>query len=315
MATTIPSRRIEFKTVDGVTLRGDYYSVDTNGAPIVVMTQGLTLLKEHHLQNWAFRFQQAGYAVLAYDHRGWGSSDGGSAGNEHLRNEVNPLRQAEDYHDAVIFASTLPGVDGKRICIWGIGHSGGASTIAAADDANVKAVILMMPWLSGRRDAAGFPPGAMEEMWKERRALCLGSSSSQDLKFIQVWDKDRDEAEGERGNILIHGSMPYEFSAVLRKLSDAAGTPWENTLSLRSLYCIQRSEPKDYMRRIHVPCLHLAASEDVLTGTLEEHKVAFQTGNEPHEFVQLPSHHIDNYFDEAFEEGMKAQIAFLKKHL
>ena len=171
----------------------------------------------------------------------------------------------------------------------------------------------MMPWLSGRRDAAGFPPGAMEQMWEERRALCLGSCS--DLKFMQVWDEDQIEAEGERGNILIHGPMLYEFSAELRKLSTAAGTPWENRLSLRSLYCIQRSEPKDYMRRINVPCLHLAASEDVLTGTLEEHKAAFELGNEPHEFVQLLTHHIGNYFDEAFEVGVKAQIAFLKKHL
>ena len=315
MATTTPSRRVEFKSVDGVTLRGDYYPVSSTDAPIIVMTQGLTLLKEHHLQNWATRFQQAGYAVLAYDHRGWGSSDGGSAGNEHLCNEVNPLRQAEDYHDAVIFAGGLPEIDGARICIWGIGHSGGASTIAAADDPNIKAVILMMPWLSGRRDAAGFPPGAMDEMWNERRELCRGSSTAKDLKFIQVWNKDQTEAEGERGNILIHGPMPYEFSAGLRKLSDAAGTPWENRLSLRSLYCIKRSDPKDYMRRIRVPCLHLAASEDVLTGTLEEHKAAFETGNEPHEFVQLPTHHVGNYFDDAFEEGTKAQIAFLKKHL
>jgi hypothetical protein len=266
-------------------------------------------LKEHHLPRFAVRLQQQGYAVLAYDHRGWGSSGG------EPRNETNPLRQAEDYHDAVIFAGTLPGIDAKRICVWGIGHSGGAATIAAADDPNIKAVILVMPWLSGIRDASGFVAGHLAETWDERKEMCL-NSTPKELTYTQVWDRNQVEAEGDRGSIVIHGPGPYEFSAGLRKLSDAAGTPWENRISLRSLYCISRSEPKDYIRRISpTPCLHLAASEDVLTGTLEEHKAAFETGGEPHEFVQLPTHHIGNYFDDGFEANIKAQIAFLNRYL
>ena len=268
----------------------------------------MTLLKEHHLPRFAVRLQQKGYAALVYDHRGWGSSDG------EPRNETNPLQQAEDYHDAVIFAGTLPGIDAKRICMWGIGHSGGAATIAAADDPNTKAVILVMPLLSGRRDAAGFVPGALAEAWAERRDQCLGTAAA-GLKYTQPWDNDQAEADGDRGSIVLHGQMPYEFSAALRPLSDAAGTPWENRISLRSLYYISRVEPNDYIRRISPrPCLHLAASEDVLTGTLDEHKAAFATGGEPKEFVQLPTHHVGNYFD-GFEANIKAQIAFLEKYV
>jgi predicted acyl esterase len=39
------SNRVEFLTVDGVTLRGDLYMPNstTNYVPIVVMTQGVTL--------------------------------------------------------------------------------------------------------------------------------------------------------------------------------------------------------------------------------------------------------------------------------
>jgi hypothetical protein len=52
----------------------------------------------------------------------------------------------------------------------------------------------------------------------------------------------------------------------------------------------------------------------VLTGTFDEHKAAFETGGEPKEFVQLPAHHVGNYFD-GFEANIKAQIAFLDKYV
>ena len=34
-------RRVEFKTIDGTTLRGDLYSVESDNAAIIVMTQGV----------------------------------------------------------------------------------------------------------------------------------------------------------------------------------------------------------------------------------------------------------------------------------
>lgn len=110
--------------------------------------------------------------------------------------------------------------------------------------------------------------------------------------------------------------MPHQFAAGLRPLSDADGTPWENRIGLRSLYCISRSKPNDYIRKVSpTPCLQLAASEDVLTGKLEEHMVALKSGEEPHEFVQRPTHHVGNYFDAGFEVNIGAQIAFLKKYV
>lgn len=113
--------RVEFSTYDGTHLRGNLYRARTENAPIVVMTQGLALLKEHYLQNWAERFQDAGFNVLTYDHRNFGHSQGTP------RNEVNLALQAEDYSDAVMFVRSLPGLNADKVFIWGIGHSGGAA--------------------------------------------------------------------------------------------------------------------------------------------------------------------------------------------
>lgn len=75
-----------------------------------------------------------------YDHRGYGESEGSP------RNETNIMQQVEDNHDAVSFAQSLaPTIDPKKIAIWGIGHGGGMSIIAAALDPRIAAALIIMP--------------------------------------------------------------------------------------------------------------------------------------------------------------------------
>ena len=107
-STDMSRKRVEFRTYHGVTLRGDYYAVSEAHAPLLIMTQGLTLLKEHHIDITTKRFQVVGIACLVYDHRSWGSSEGTP------HQEWNPLQFALDYADAVSFARTLDGIDPER---------------------------------------------------------------------------------------------------------------------------------------------------------------------------------------------------------
>ena len=98
-----PFRRVEFQTQDKTTLRGNLYtSPKIANGPLVIMTQGYALLKEHYLENWYNSFLDAGIHVLTYDHRSFGHSDGLP------RAHVDPVQQAEDYVDAVTFALALP---------------------------------------------------------------------------------------------------------------------------------------------------------------------------------------------------------------
>jgi dienelactone hydrolase len=69
---------IEFQGEGGVTLRGWFYTAKgaATPAPTVVMTHGMTGVKEMHLDDYAEFFADAGLNVLAYDHRNFGASDG-----------------------------------------------------------------------------------------------------------------------------------------------------------------------------------------------------------------------------------------------
>src|SRR6202000_2368106 len=98
--------KISFSTFDGTILRGYYYKAKTENAPVIILTAGLSFLKEHFIDAFALGFQKAGYAAIVYDHRSWGSSDGLP------RNHANLFQEVEDYSDAISYAISLaPAID------------------------------------------------------------------------------------------------------------------------------------------------------------------------------------------------------------
>lgn len=105
---------IEFRTGDGTVLRGWFYAAQNaaGSAPIVVMAHGYSGVKGS-LTKYADIFSAAGLAVMLYDHRGFGSSDGA------VRQEIDPQQQVADMRDAITFAQTLPGIDPEQLGVWG----------------------------------------------------------------------------------------------------------------------------------------------------------------------------------------------------
>src|SRR5207248_3064314 len=75
-------------------------------------------VRHFHLPSFAARFQAAGFAVLLYDNRNWGDSDGLP------RQESIPALQQTDYYDAFNYAICLPNVDRHRMVYWGTSFSG-----------------------------------------------------------------------------------------------------------------------------------------------------------------------------------------------
>src|SRR5260370_9691869 len=80
----------------------------TNGA-CVIMAGGFAVTKEPGTDMFAKRFNDAGFAVLAFDYRRIGESGG-------QPRQVLPVRdQLADWQAAIAFARTLPGVDPARL--------------------------------------------------------------------------------------------------------------------------------------------------------------------------------------------------------
>ena len=131
---------------EGATLRGFMLLPPdiTRPLPVVVMAHGTSATLEMVAMDYARAFAGQGLAVLIYDHRNFGSSDG------EPRLEINPWIQCRGYLDAVSFARAHDAVDPERIALWGDSYSGGQVDVVAACDARVKVVVAQCPVFGAR---------------------------------------------------------------------------------------------------------------------------------------------------------------------
>jgi hypothetical protein len=128
---------VEFTSL-GATLRGWLFQPEVELAPAVIMAHGFSATRSMTIDKYAEAFCDAGFAVLLYDHRGFGASDGPPR-------QVNPWVQTRGYLDALAFLSKLDGVDPGRITVWGDSLSAGVACVAASIDQRIGAVIAQVP--------------------------------------------------------------------------------------------------------------------------------------------------------------------------
>src|SRR5436309_13048799 len=124
---------VEFKTQNGLTLRGWHYLPDQRSGkvPTIVMAHGFSAVKEMYLDRFAEVFAAAGLAALVFDNRNFGASDG------EPRQEIDPWRQVRDYRDAITFAQGLPETDPARIGVRGSSYPGAHALVRGAIDRRI----------------------------------------------------------------------------------------------------------------------------------------------------------------------------------
>ena len=150
--------------------------------PGVVLGQGWAG-SHFSIEKYGARFAERGLVAMVIDYRGWGSSDGFiSQGQPSVsrgdreptrddkrftnttadvvlkRTRLIPMKQAEDYRNAISYLQGEPGVDPNRIGIWGSSFAGGNVIVVSALDSRVKAVVGQVPAIGGKNSPAGPVP-------------------------------------------------------------------------------------------------------------------------------------------------------------
>ena len=107
-------------------------------APPPILVQGPGWLGQANSKRYALwheGFTRAGHAVLVFDYRGFGQSEGESGW-------IDPEAQLQDIASAVTYAQTRPDLDARRIGGFGMGGTGGGNAIiAAARDPRIRCVV------------------------------------------------------------------------------------------------------------------------------------------------------------------------------
>jgi uncharacterized protein len=162
---------VTFRTADilseGTRMAGEVFAPKRpkmERLPTIIMSHGwggtAALLRPD-----AIAFAQAGYVVIAFDYRGWGSSDsrlilaGGKperkdgkliAEVKEVREVVDPIDQTTDILNAIHWAVGEKQCDPERIGLWGSSFSGDHVVYVAARDSRVKAFVSQVGSMDGR---------------------------------------------------------------------------------------------------------------------------------------------------------------------
>jgi fermentation-respiration switch protein FrsA (DUF1100 family) len=293
---------IEFKTEDGVTLRGWHYLPDNHKGkvPTIIMAHGFSAVKEMYLDRFAEAFATAGMAVVVFDNRNFGASDGIP------RQEIDPWQQVRDYRDAITYAETLNETDINRIGVWGSSYSGGHVLVVAAIDRRVKCVVSQVPLASGNRNAkrlirADFMAETRSMFDDDRRNRAQGKPPA----MIPVVAEDPTAPS----------ALPTPDSWTWFTETGCSRAPsWKNEVTLRSVEMFTEYEPGSYARFISpTPLLMLVAKHDVLT-VADLAFESYETALEPKSIVSLNGGHFDAYV-KGFDVASKAATHWFSEHL
>jgi dipeptidyl aminopeptidase/acylaminoacyl peptidase len=290
---------VEFISRD-VTLRGWLYRAQggADRQPGIVMSHGWGATKEMFLDDFASSFAVAGFAVLVYDNRNFGESEG------EPRQEIQPWLQVEDYLHAITYIRSLPFVDQYRIGIWGTSFSGGHVLVTAGIDRRVRCVVSQVPTISGWESTLRRNPGQrllelFEAFAVERDARYQGEEPALRPLHAGVFEAPAGYAQAAFYD-------PSERNGRLRN--------WRNEVTLLSLEHYAAYEVWPYVPRIApTPLMVITETRDVVTPT-DLILRAYNSAAEPKQLVILDGEHYDVYTTHRAEAAGCA-VKWFRQHL
>jgi uncharacterized protein len=305
-------RNVAFPS-QGATLRGRLYIAEDpdsprqgtsrRPAPVVIMTHGTSATITMVADRYAEVIHEAGFAVLLYDHRNFGISDG------EPRGEINPWIQARGYRDAIDYVSSLAEIDNSRVAIWGDSFSAGQVLVVGACDHRVKAIVSQIT-ACGPTMPPPDPDGAVFAAL--RRTFENGDVGTPDSVTGPLPVVSFDQ----------HGTpsllTPISASRWFIEYGGRHGTRWENWVTRVIPKTPAPYHPGICAPHIKVPTLMMIAPEDEMAGAVPAiARAAYDSIPGNKELIEIAGGHFGllHYPSELFEQAAHAQRDFLLRVL
>ncbi|WP_329392947.1 lysophospholipase [Streptomyces lydicus] len=259
------------------------------------------MTKEPASDLFAARFHDAGFAVLAFDHRRFGESGGAP------RQIVRFDEQVADWRAAIECAAGLPDVDPDRIAVWGFSLAGGHVFRVAADHPRLACAIAQTPLVDGRASA----PHALRAMTPLPALRLFGRGIADALGGIAGRPPLLVPTAGARGAVASL-TTPDAMDGDRALDPDRRHTGWEQTVAARIALQIGWYRPGRHASRIRCPLLVVVCDQD--QSVLPDPAVRAARNAPASEVVHLPGRHYAPFL-ESHEQAVTAEIAFLMNHL
>ena len=276
-------RDVEFLS-DGLKCKGWFYVPDDikegQKVPVIVMAHGFSAVKEMFLSNYADRFIASGMAVLVFDYRFLGESEG------EPRGQVLPHTQLDDYRNAITWVSEQPEIDANHIGVWGTSYSGGHVLHLAAFDRRIKAAVAQVPNICGWRSV-------LMHQGEDALHMVLGMVNADRAARYHNTAINYFPVVATEGQPAVLGT-PDAYDFFLRFGEEIKST-WINQVTIESLEKMIESNPADAIEIISpTPLLIVAAENDSLI-PIDVVREAFTRAGEPKKLVAISCGHFDVY--------------------
>ncbi|KAI0198970.1 DltD domain-containing protein [Astrocystis sublimbata] len=288
---------IECRTIDNTTIRGCFYAV-AGPAPAIIMTPGFNCVKEMLLPDVAEVFQSSGFNAFIYDPRNIGDSDGSP------RNQIDPLRQAEDLTDIITHISALPSVDASQITLWGMSFGATVSACTASLDRRVKALVMVCPILSFVKPEKR--EKAFVQIIKDRQSQLRGNEAF----TLPPFNARGENPIGMAGSGGPGGLESFQF---MNAVIDRGAPSFRNRITLQSYYKLALFEPKSLLCMLDVTPVMMIVPELDAMSPPEEQIEAFEKFQQPKELYTVKGKgHLTVLSGDGSEKVSQAQIQFLE---
>jgi uncharacterized protein len=297
--------QIEFVS-EGAVLRGRLYRPvtiagdKTTDVPVLIMAHGFSVLAAW-LDDYATDFAQAGFAMLLFDHRNFGESDGTP------RYGFDNLLQIRGYRDAINFVTTQPGIDNQKITVFGESATSLVAQFIAVFDDRVRAVIAYTPVCGNsatKFDTSNEKFDWLRAHWSD---LDLSTVPARELavRFCRLH-------EGE-GPVIVEGDAAVSYTTRMRKKYPG---DWSNQVFIlqRKLEA-QFNEARLPAKYLKVPTLFVIAIDDQQpVCELSTNRRCFDLISAPKQLIEITGGHFGlAYRDtEPYRQTMSATIKFLQ---
>ncbi len=234
-------------------------------------------------------FARGGYAVLHFDARGWGKSEGEPGW-------ARPQDTVEDIINAITYVETRDDLDARRIGLFGVGGTGGGNPIyAAAFDRRVKAVVTQTVVADGA-------------MWLR--------SMRREYEWVAYLDRIRANAQRRVRTNEDELVVPTEEIMVATPERKAAAMPTRGAdVHLASVESLLRYRPLDVVDRISPRALLLACVENDVVVPEEHARALFDRARAPKRLIrQTGVSHYESY-TKNYDALMTAFLEWLDRYV
>jgi pimeloyl-ACP methyl ester carboxylesterase len=259
------------------------------------MGQGFGGTKDILLERYAVRYRNAGYAVLAFDYRYFGTSEG------EPRQLMYISYQLDDYRAAIEYARSRKEVDPEKVVVWGTSASGGYGIVLAAGDKRIAGVVAQCPGLDHK---------ASEQMF--RKKLGIGHM----LKLFVHGQRDMMRA---RLGLSAHkiplvgkpGTMAFlPVAEAYEGYSKIVSRHFVNEVCARIVLRTHGFEPAKHIQNVGCPVLIQICDYDKLAPIRPE------TEKELRKYAEVkryPIGHFEIYAEDNFEKAVSDHLEFFKR--